>query len=275
MMSIKIFSKSLADLVSIKKSFLTENQLYLENSLAINRRYIKGPKQVSCKICSTKLEFVPDFTSHSVDYHICSNCGHLNGAHKLTSEFCNDTYITESSSTHNTSLYMEDYHERVESIYQPKLDFLENSLLRVQNEKLSSLTLADFGCGAGHFVYAARGQGIQASGIDCSRSLINLASENYVNSFGCNVSPPFSYNSDEEHLLDSVLNTKADVSSFIFVLEHVINPLSFFEAFAKSRSRYLFFSVPLFSASVFLEHLFQNVYPRQLSGGHTHLFTHD
>jgi hypothetical protein len=39
--------------------------------------------------------------------------------------------------------------------------------------------------------------------------------------------------------------------------------------------KYLYLSVPLFSLTSFIENAFQNVYPRHLSGGHTHLYTKD
>ena len=43
--------------------------------------------------------------------------------------------------------------------------------------------------------------------------------------------------------------------------------------FKHSKSKYLYLSLPLFSFSTFLEHAFQNIYPRQLGGAHTHLYT--
>ena len=40
-------------------------------------------------------------------------------------------------------------------------------------------------------------------------------------------------------------------------------------------TNYLFISVPTFSFSVFLENANQDIFPRQLSGGHTHLYTEE
>ena len=59
----------------------------------------------------------------------------------------------------------------------------------------------------------------------------------------------------------------------IHVLEHLTDPNLLLKAFKKSNATYLYISVPLFSLSVFLENSFKNVFPRQLSGGHTHLYT--
>ena len=52
----------------------------------------------------------------------------------------------------------------------------------------------------------------------------------------------------------------------IGVLEHLENPNKILKLFKLSKFRYLFLSLPLFSFSTILEHVFQNIYPRQLGG---------
>jgi len=48
----------------------------------------------------------------------------------------------------------------------------------------------------------------------------------------------------------------------------------FFKSIKKNNKiKYIYLSVPLFSLSVFLEILSTNTFHRQLSGGHTHLYT--
>ena len=59
------------------------------------------------------------------------------------------------------------------------------------------------------------------------------------------------------------------------MLEHLINPHLLLKSFKEGKAKFLYISVPLFSLSVFLENSFKNVFPRQLSGGHTHLYTKD
>ena len=61
--------------------------------------------------------------------------------------------------------------------------------------------------------------------------------------------------------------------SLIGVLEHLVEPNLILDAFKKSEIEYLYISVPLFSLSTFIENSFKNIFPRQLSGGHTHLYT--
>ena len=60
----------------------------------------------------------------------------------------------------------------------------------------------------------------------------------------------------------------------IGVLEHLKYPELVLKIFLRSNLKYIYISVPTISLSVFLENSFQNVFPRQLSGGHTHLFSY-
>ena len=64
-----------------------------------------------------------------------------------------------------------------------------------------------------------------------------------------------------------------NVVSLINVLEHLDKPNKIIKSFVKSRIKYLYLNVPLLSLSVFLENSFQNVFPRVLGEGHTHLYT--
>ena len=68
-------------------------------------------------------------------------------------------------------------------------------------------------------------------------------------------------------------NKEHNVVSMINVLEHLDRPNKIIKSFVKSPIKYLYLNVPLFSLSVFLENSFQNVFPRVLGEGHTHLYT--
>ena len=72
---------------------------------------------------------------------------------------------------------------------------------------------------------------------------------------------------------DTIANSDATVISAVGVIEHLRDPLAFLDAFELSGAQFLFYSVPMFSLSVILENIFTDIFPRQLSGGHTHLFT--
>ena len=87
------------------------------------------------------------------------------------------------------------------------------------------------------------------------------------------IKPPFKLLQNEEDIWEMVIKSEANIITFHRVLEHLRYPNKIFEAFQKSDSKFMFFSVPLFS-SVFIENIFPMIFPRHLGGGHTHLYTH-
>ena len=155
--------------------------------------------------------------------------------------------------------YLSDYEMRVKNIYTPKVNFLTEVIKK-------KIRVMDIGCGAGHFVKALENKKIFATGYDTSKELSDLGKQKIKN--------------------DKIINTKLndvykivknskdiDVLSMIGVLEHLVNPELMLESFKKSNIKYLYILVPMFSLSVFLENSFTNVFPRSLSGAHTHAYT--
>ena len=72
---------------------------------------------------------------------------------------------------------------------------------------------------------------------------------------------------------NEIISSKHNVLSAIGVLEHLENPIEMIKLFQKSNKKYLYISVPLFSLSVFIENVFNQIYPRHLGGPHTHLYS--
>jgi len=204
-----------------------------------------------------------DFISHEVPYKFCISCGHLNGNYDETQDFLNTLYMSDSVGEYSSDYIDENFKYRTESIYLPKVDFLIEASL---GNKFSVL---DVGCGSGYFVYACYLRGISATGIDVSKQMIDFGN----NQIYCQnrLTPLTQIN--ESEFYKCIVETDVTVISAIGVIEHLKNPHNLFEAFEKSNAKLLYFSVPMFSASVVFENIFQNIYPRQLSGAHTHLFT--
>lgn len=246
---------------------------HLENALRINEIYSRQPLRVRCKTCLTPISDGKDFISHGVAYNICQECGHLNGLFEDTESFCEFLYSSSRGENYSAN-YLEDYSSRVENIYIPKVDFLIKSLEKQTCMIKNQLSLSDFGCGAGHLVHAANKLGLNACGLDISQDLIDVARSAYKQAFGSISAPPFVRIKDEAQLNSFLLDCDSQIVSFIGVLEHLRDPRSFFRGFTLSKSKYLYISVPLFSLSVFFENVFSNCYPRHLSGGHTHLYSH-
>ena len=250
------FSKSYNSIFKIKKDFYTNNQLNLKKAINVNNYYIKQPLRTKCKNCNkSKLNYI--FKSFKVNYFICKICSHLNGAHEDTKQFNNYLYKENSGKSYARN-YLSDYNSRVKNIYIPKIKFLK----KVIGNKFN---LIDIGSGVGHFLKACEINGIKASGYEPNLTMINLAKKK--------LSKNSIFQVNLENVYEKILHTNAKCISMIGVIEHLNNPRKVFYNFKKSKATFLFFSVPLFSLSTLLENIFQDVFPRQLSGGHTHLYT--
>lgn len=246
-----------------KKDYFVNNDKLLSIELNINSLYSKQPIRIHCKLCLALLPSSVDFHSHGVDYIFCDDCSHLNGKHDDTQEFINSLYIKDNGSEYSIDYVDPNWIQRVSDIYSPKVDFLLNTF------KQDTFKLLDAGCGCGYFVFAALNKNIAASGFDVSKSMVDFGNDLLNNNFK---SVPLSL-VNEQGFYDKIINSDANVISAIGVIEHLRDPHKFFDAFNKSRAQYIYYSVPMFSFSSALENIFQEVYPRQLSGGHTHLFT--
>jgi len=256
MQKIVKFSKSLDDLSVLKKDFIDSNVKHLKNSIKINNLYKKQPIRKFCINCGSKKlnDFIESF---GIKYKLCSRCGHLNGIYELTDYFIKKIYSKDTANYQKN--YQKNYNLRVKKIYNPKVKFLK----RVIKKKIQIL---DFGCGAGHFLKALEMNRISGTGFDMSSALIKLGKKILKKN------ELFLIKENEIHDIIKK-NKNSNTLSMISVLEHLANPNSIFDAFKKSKLRYLYVSVPLFSFSVFIENAFKNVYPRQLGGPHTHLYT--
>lgn len=252
------FSKNIEDIFDIKKNLIKENNINLKKTLKINNEFKKLKKRKKCIICGYKLES-EDFISHKVSYVICKKCSHLNGKHVMHKKF-NEKIYSSNKGKNYSYLYTKLFLKRLQKIYNPKLKFIKNSI----REKIKVL---DFGCGAGHFVKACENNGIIATGIDPNKELIKTGNKylkkNKIKSLNIKKS------------IEEIKSTNSNLISLIFVLEHLENPNEIFAAFKKSQAKYLFVAVPLFSFSVFIENVFPKVYPRQLGGAHTNLYTNE
>lgn len=265
-MVIRKYSKSSEFYFSTKSDFFDNNEELLSVSLGTNKIYTSQEIRKNCKICNTKLDEDVDLESHGVLYKFCRECSHLNGIHEDTEEFVRKLYIDQGGENYNVSDYVDkNYSQRCNDIYFPKIDFLKSIISH--DEELSIL---DVGCGSGYLVYSAIKNDINAVGLDVSKKLVCFGNNQINNLIG---KKPLSYFEEESNFYNSIIETSSLVVSAIGVIEHLRKPELFFEAFKKSNAKYLYYSVPMFSLSSIIENCFSNSFPRQLSGGHTHLFT--
>jgi SAM-dependent methyltransferase len=260
----KKYSKSSDFYQSIKSDFFDQNDFLLKKMEKDNFLYSRQIRRYGCKLCDFHLGGEVDFSSHGVDYAFCESCGHLNGSNEDTKTFVDAIYLDDGED-YAANYLDENFLNRVVNIYQPKADFM----LDVLQLDSHSLRVLDVGCGAGYFVYALLASGIAAEGIDVSQSMVAHGGQIIGKSFGLD---PLKVVSEEDFCRE-IVTTSASVVSALGVIEHLRNPKKFFKAFEECEADFLYYSVPMFSLSAVLENVFPKIFPRQLAGPHTHLFT--
>jgi len=263
------FGKSAQDVLGFKKDFFDSNDKLRADLLRINQLYAAQPRRSRCKLCDKTLPDKVKFEKHGVGYLFCARCGHLNGAHEDTPEFCAAIYSDDDGRGYAKTYHSGDrdaYFKRVEQIYVPKAKFLIDAL-REDGADPEKARYADLGAGSGYFVAALKASGLQhVTGYEVSAAQVDLAAHMLAGRFV------------EQHELDAleglVQGLQSDVVSMIGVLEHVRHPRNILMKLkANLNVKYLYISVPLFSISPFLEMAFPEVMPRHLVAAHTHLFT--
>ena len=261
-MSIIKYSKPSIAVIKNKTSFFEQNEKHLNHVRNINKIYKQQPPRNFCKTCSEKLDEI-DLIIHDVPYSICKHCSHFNGRHEDTKEFAEFLY-SDSDGEDYSKNYLNDYKARVNDIYLPKAEFLKDVL---EDNGTTKFNVTDVGCGGGHFVKACEDLKIDAVGYDVNKDLIKLGSSVLEKN-------KIIYK-DLDLINDLIKSTDTDVLSLVGVLEHLMDPLGALEAFRQSRADYLYLQVPLFSYAAIQESMHDDVFPRQLNAGHTHLYTNE
>lgn len=265
---IEKYGKSFEDIAKLKDDFILSNDSLLEGNNYIREIYSKQPLRAKCKLCGTKIAYKKTFHSHGIDYYICENCGHVNGKYLETIDFTSQIYESSEYGDNYRENEKDIYNKRTEKIYIPKVDFLLE-VLKNKGIKIEETEFLDVGAGSGYFVGALIERGLNNScGIEVSPSQVEYGNRMLEQKcLNC---------VRQEQVCDAILHSSAQVISFIGVLEHVINLDEILEVVNKnSNIKYIYFSVPMFSYSVFVEALFPDVFNRLLGGAHTHVFTDD
>lgn len=204
-----------------------------------------------------------DFKSHNVGYKFCKNCDHLNGANEDTIEFAEKLYSKDAGASYAKFYLDELYQDRLDHIYRPKVEFL------IENLGHEIGDVFDFGCGLGHMVNIMCDMGLNAKGGDVSETLVYHGNEAIFKKSG---SKPLELIPLRQSSL-FIRNLNVDVLCLMAVMEHISDLNEFFDAVHNSNFNYIYYSVPTYGLSVAIEGAFPDVFPRHLSGGHTHLFT--
>ena len=252
------FSKNYNSILSIKKSMYNDNTKNLKGILRVNSFYKKQGLRKRCKNCNFKLP-KKLFSSFKVGYSLCKECNHLNGIYKDNFKFTKWLYSDNKGKNYDSDKDYNFFNQRVKNIHLPKVDFLR----KVVKTKMQVL---DLGAGSGQFLKALEIRKIKGIGYEPSKSFVDFGRRALKKNKLVNLGMDQTFN--------TILNDKnSNVLSMICVLAHLEEPNKLIELYKKSNIKYLFFSVPLFSLSVFLENSFKNVSPRHLGASHTNLYT--
>lgn len=262
------YSKPLGEWLDFKWDFFNSNDLRLKEAKKIASLYRAQRRRVTCKNCGKPLNFSPEkcFVKLEIEYCFCVHCGHCNGAYEDTETFCRSLYMEDQADFAKTysAVDIQQYKKRVMEIYLPKAKFLKDAL--AENGERPD-RLADFGAGAGYFVSAAIQCGFSdVTGYEPSRMLANMGNQ----MLGSNAI----IQHDLNDLVALIERSDSSIASFLGVFAHLQNPREVLQTLRQNdRIKYVFFSVPVFSPTDVFEVVFQDVMPRHLGGGHTHLYT--
>ena len=263
----KKYGKTYSNMWKFKDSLTKDNNPLLNRNQKVLELYSKQPMRKYCKVCNGE-NHRWEFYSHGVKYYCCNTCGHINGEFEDTEEFTKALYESDAIGYGDDyqDVNLQEYNERVDTIYLPKAEFLRDTICCGDN--LQNMRVVDIGAGAGHNVAAMQKIGFSAVGVEVDQHQVEFASH---------ILPPGSMiYCPSDKICEYIKTVDADCISFIYVLEHVQNLVDVFEAFISNANiEYLYFSVPMFSCSTILESITDRVFPRVLAAEHTHIFTNE
>lgn len=262
--------KSYANMWRFKEGLTLENKELVAHNERLYELYRQQPVRKFCKIChGTKRRW--EFHSHGVLYYCCDECGHINGNHVDTEEYCRKLYEGDDGcfGAQYEDIDKNAFLARMNTIYLPKAEFLKDAFESYGGKyDLSSMKFLDIGAGSGHFVYAMNELGLNASGIDVDIHQVRHAQK--ILSAGMLEHCP------SEKMVDYISNVKADVLTCIYAFEHITNVVEVFDAIQKNNNiKWVYFSVPMLAYTSMLESVNPKVYARVLHAAHTHIYTEE
>jgi hypothetical protein len=222
-----------------------------------------------CVCCGTKRTGTK-FTHREVSFYECEICSHIQTVNTIPIDFPEKYSTKFGYSKIYPKLSTYEYSERVTRIYEPKFDWIINSLSESQNytkKEILEKKWLEIGSGAGYFLNAACKGGVRnIKGFERNDDLCNMSNETNLES------ETILWKENFSDILDK---TNAEIYCTFFVLEHVDDlSLIWRKIKEKPLGTIFVFSVPVFGVSSLLEEYFEKQYARNLDGVvHTHIFT--
>jgi 2-polyprenyl-3-methyl-5-hydroxy-6-metoxy-1,4-benzoquinol methylase len=252
-------------------AILSENLKLIQNDAGLHaqqaahvRSLLEGSPRTSCLLCNSNLAG-EEFTHRGIPYRCCTVCNHIQ-----TSVLPPAGYpVPGTFSTIYPDLSAEDFNKRKTQIYQPKLQWIIESLTAggYNLDRLRRMQWIEMGCGAGYFLSALLDQGIRGPrGFDADATLVKQANTH--------LSMPAAQVFTDA-LPELLQRYSADVYVAFFLLEHIAEPHRFLTMLRACPPGTIFaFSVPVYGFSCIIEQIFTDNWARNLdSEVHTQIYT--
>lgn len=234
--------------------------------------YLKQePLRSNCLLCTQALVQADIFSHRSLDYFLCNQCHHIQSKYLPTSLYPTDTPDGLSFLDVYPELTTEQFQSRQSRIYQPKFNWILESLLEYgfTIDEIQQKSWLELGSGAGYFLACLKDFSVkQFNGLEKNEDLCGIANR-YLQSHHAHP--------HTTSLASAVENWPADIYAAFFVLEHVQDAHLFFNALKASKPGTIFaFAIPMFSLSTLLETAFETHAGRNLDNAlHVQLYTED
>jgi 2-polyprenyl-3-methyl-5-hydroxy-6-metoxy-1,4-benzoquinol methylase len=257
------YSKNSTDTQKEATIRLKEDNQRFQKQLNETNTLLDGKSRKKCLLCEEELKG-EYFTHRNIVFVSCSHCGHIQTVINPPNGYPNQKF-----SSIYPQLSVQEYQDRKTRIYRPKLDWILYSLKEFgySMDQIKQMSWIEMGAGGGYFLSALLDTGMQnIKGFEKDALLVKSAcshiSKEYIVHY-------------ENDLCKAVDDFPADIYLAFFILEHIVDPKSFFLKLKNlPRGTIFVFSVPVFGFSCLLENAFQENYARNLDCVvHTQLYT--
>lgn len=226
----------------------------------------------ACLLCGSSFVNADEFVHRGVPFYRCGQCRHIQTQVQPPEGYPHTIEGGLSFGTIYPQLSAEEYSNRTQRIYRPKLDWMLRVLTEELNyspEHICDMCWVDMGCGAGNFLAATEALGVrQCAGFEADAQLVQAGQEHLHTA----VLDHFTGS-----MTDAVHQYRANIYTAFFVMEHVENSRAVYEAMQSWPSGTVFaFSVPVYGFAALLENIFSDNYARNLDCVvHTQMYTED
>lgn len=257
------YSKSGADLSEEIDSMLLSNSEAVKKQIAVTRERFNRGGRTFCNLCRKTLlsEKIKVFEIRGLACVVCEECGHIQSQF-LFQEGYPHTVASVKYSNAYPNLSETQYMSRLKRIYQPKLDWIFDSLKAskgLTDQELLGKTWFEIGAGAGYFLKSLQMKGVKnLSGSDGDLNLVETANKMLGGNYVLHTNSALS---------DQIKDKRVNIIVAFFVLEHIEDLNHLLMSMRELKPGTIFvFSVPVFGMSTLIDMVMTEHFSRTLDG---------